>query len=90
MSHQGRGLLPAMPMLCHLASGARARVGTHVHHDADPVINPSADRAKVLRLGRVVPTRLLDARLGRRQFQPQRGNLSCRVCSAIFVSEAAR
>src|SRR6202140_1282249 len=34
-------------------------------HDADPVINPSADRAEVLRLGCVVPAHLLDARLGR-------------------------
>ena len=58
-------------------------------HDADPVINPSADRAEVLGLGRVVPACLLDARLGRRQLQPQRGNLGCRVRSAISVREAA-
>jgi hypothetical protein len=39
-----------------------ARVGTCVRHDADPVINPSADRAEALRLGRVVPARLQNAR----------------------------
>ena len=31
-------------------------MGTCVRHDADPVINPSADRAEVLRIGRVVPS----------------------------------
>jgi hypothetical protein len=41
-----------------------------MRHDADPVINPLADRAEVLGFGRVVPARLLDAR---HQLQPQRG-----------------
>jgi hypothetical protein len=43
----------------------------------------------VLGLGCVVPARLLDARLGSGQLKPQRGNLGCRVRSAIFVGEAA-
>jgi len=81
-THQGSGVLPGRHL--NLTPGARCR------HDADPVINPLADRAEVLGLGRVVPARLLDARLGRHQLQPQRGNLGCRVRSAIFVSEAAR
>jgi hypothetical protein len=53
-------------------------------HDADPVINPLADRAEVLRLGCVVPTHLLDARLGRRQLLPQRGNFTPSGLAKIF------
>jgi hypothetical protein len=37
-----------------------------------------------------VPAHLLDARLGRRQLLPYRGNLGCRVRGAVSVSEAAR
>jgi hypothetical protein len=84
------GGLHSSPGFCHLALGASARVGTCVRHDADPVINPPADRAETLRLGRVVPARLLDARLDRRQLLPQRRNLGCRVRCAVSVSEAAR
>jgi hypothetical protein len=53
-------------------------------HDADPVINPSGDRAEVLRIGCVVPAHLLDARLGRRQFLPQRGNFTPSGLAKIF------
>ena len=35
-------------------------------------------RERLVRLGRVVPAHLLDARLGRRQLLPQRGNLGGR------------
>jgi MFS family permease len=47
------------------------------------VINPSADRAEVLRLGRVVPAHLMDARRGRRQLLPYRGDLGCRGRGAV-------
>ena len=57
-------------------------------HDADPVINPSADRAEVLRLGCVVPAHLLDARLGRRQLLPQRGNFTPSGLAKIFGDDA--
>jgi hypothetical protein len=57
--------------------------GICVRHDADPVINPSADRAEVLRFGRVMPARLLDARLERRQLQPQRGIAAYAVRSSL-------
>src|SRR6202158_6131134 len=57
-------------------------------HDADPVINPSANRVEVLRLGCVVPAHLLDARLGRRQFLPQRGNFTPSGLAKIFGDDA--
>ena len=57
-------------------------------HDADPVINPSGDRAEVLRIGCVVPAHLLDARLGRRQFLPQRGNFTPSGLAKIFCDDA--
>ena len=72
MSHQGGRVLPTA-----MSFSARCQCprGICVRHGADPVINPSADRAELLGLGRVVPARLLDARLGRHQLLPQRGNL---------------
>jgi len=57
-------------------------------HDADPVLNPSADRAEVLRLGCVVPAHLLDARPGRRQLLPQRNNFTPAGLAKIFGDNA--
>ena len=57
-------------------------------HDADPVINPSADRSEVLRLGCVAPAHLLDARLARRQLLPQRGNFTPSGLAKIFGDDA--
>jgi hypothetical protein len=57
-------------------------------HDADPVINPSADHSEVLRLGCIVPAHFPDARLGRRQLLPQRGNFTPSGLAKIFGDDA--
>jgi hypothetical protein len=83
--HQGGRVLPAA-----MSFSARCRRGICVRHDTDPVINPSADRSEVLRLDCVVLAHLLDARLGRRQLLPQRGNFTPSGLAKIFGDDCGR